>query len=155
MLRWSQPQARPPCCGSPSLGLAWLLSQRHLRLEHFSCSLNLPPSAFQARDGTRPRTSIAEGAGCSCCSSTYQCFPSSACVTIHVSTGYCLPTAQWCRAAHREKKGPELLLPPWKQNLGRGRTAAAPAEVTLAKESLIQVTGTITTPAEMQLFFTA
>lgn len=44
----------------------------------------------------------------------------------------------------------------WKQNLARGRTAAAPAEATLAKEPLIQVTGTITAPAEMlsQIFFT-
>lgn len=110
------------------------------------------PLCFQARDGTRPRTSIAEGAGCSCCSSTYQCFLSSACVTIPQDT-----TSQQHSDVElftERKEGPELLLPPWKQNPGRGRTAAVPAEVTLAKESLIQVTGTITTPAEMQIFFT-
>lgn len=70
-------QGHRSCCGSQRLGLAWLLSQRHLRLEgikaHFFCSLNLPPFAF--RYGTRPRTSRAEGAGCSCCSSTHWCFP--------------------------------------------------------------------------------
>lgn len=36
--------------------------------------------------------------------------------------------------SQQKKQGPELMLLPWKQHLGRARFAAAPAEATLAKE---------------------